>query len=206
MNKTLERYLFSRYPVTDEDGFFSGRARVARIVLARRREDPRTNDELCAAMGLGTGNVVSLLLRNAVGDLGTRPMSDDNLIRLARLVGCDPVLETMGLLLVEDASPLIAGLLRCQMADADPHAMPLRDLVIAMADGIVVVPPGTAPAIAARIEEARLRAEEASSAWVATTEALDALWRNQEAEGTPRSIHGDEGHRLMSMAEAMAGT
>jgi hypothetical protein len=188
--------------VTHAEALFTDTARVARLIAAQRVDDARTNDALAAAINLGKGNVISMLRGIGDGAPG-KPLSPDNLLRLAKEVGLEAILPEIALLLlaVPNRTTLVREVLFRQMTDADPHIASRLGAVRAMADQIVEVPSGTAPEIAKEIESARQVAKDYFEEWTMVEDTLKGIWEAREERGEVVDPFGKEGHAARAMAE-----
>ena len=194
--------LYTPPHVAHADALFTDTARVARLIVTRREEDPRTNDALAAAINLGKGNVISMLKDIAYGEPG-KPLSPDNLLFLAKEVGLGSFEPEIGLMLLGEADRTLRlrNAMTNLMGDSDPHLAPRLDAIRAWADQIVVVPPGSAPDVAADIEARRRAAKDTFDEWWLVEDTLRDIWEAREERGEKVNPFGEEGHADRAMAE-----
>ncbi|MBU8539463.1 hypothetical protein [Falsiroseomonas tokyonensis] len=98
-------------PAKAADDYFTGRARVCRILEDAFADDGRTQSAVIEAAGVGQdgrggGNNFTAIKHIAVGAQVTGP-SDEALLRIAEALGLDPLLPYLALLLSEDATPVM---------------------------------------------------------------------------------------------------
>jgi hypothetical protein len=188
-------------PITDLSRYFSGPARIARLIVARRKDDDRTNNQLAAAVNLNNGCLLSMLKDVALGRHGSKPVNDEHLVLLASELGLEIIKREMNLLLIEDQN---AGCYKDTIdliAESDPHTLPIVGLVRAMADRIVQIPPGTDPGIVAKIEQGRRDGEQYIETWKLVERTLTDIWKAKAEAGEVIEPYGPQAHADRAMAE-----
>src|SRR4051812_2558075 len=109
---------FEPYVALTMAELLTGPARVARVLMRVREPDDRTNGQITRPLGVGENNIC-ITAQVAYGQR-TGAMKPDNLLRLADVLGLEPILPMLAALLREDTDPLSASLERRQARVADP--------------------------------------------------------------------------------------
>lgn len=173
-------------PTKSADDYFSGRARVCRLLedalYHDDLRDDRSQADLIEAAGIGRdgaggGNNLTAVKHIAVGARATGP-SDDGLLRLAKALKLDELLPHLSLILLETSNP--EGY-RAIMRVVDPETIRWTGVVRDYADSVGGINAET-PEVFEEVDE-RCRDAEARLARHEVREKVRAMLRAAWADG-----------------------